>query len=267
MKKATIIKLCTMIVFSILMSVFVVSTYASSTNDVIVLKKSEKRYLIYYKELCNSVFQFAISDKIDTDVEELTFINSAKDSTNEGALYVAFIDETNYSDGDMYIWVKDDSDNLVIEGEKIDLTNPLDDDIIEFINTTTIVNKETDRIKVDTTQTQTTNTEVDGVDTTITTGKMIIDGNTNSKYSYVLYSANDKTSNAGKIYELSDKINNFSGNSYEKLELAREFYNLYILQMPKDSEWKNIENNTILQPEDTVAGDKFIVYIKAIKDN
>lgn len=241
--------------------------YAKTEDDTIVLKKSENKYIIYFNQICNNVFQFAISDKSDTSEENLNFVNSAKDNDGVDALNVAYLDETNYSKSntDTYIWVKDMTDNLIITGEKIDLKNALDDEIINFINTTTIANKETDRIKVDTTQTQVKNTVVDGVDTTIKTGKIVIDENVNSKYCYKLISANNSDSNAGKLYELVDKINNYSGNGYEKLKLAKQFYELYNTLIPEKSEWNNVQNSEILQPEDSITGDKYIVYIKEIK--
>ena len=37
--------------------------------------------------------------------------------------------------------------------------------------------------------------------------------------------------------------------------------------MPSNSEWTAVENSEILQPENTVEGDKYIVYIKETKGN
>ena len=242
--------------------------YAETENEVIVLKKATNKYLIYFDNLYNNAFQFAISADGTANESDLTFKSSAKDGTAEDALNVAFVDETNnpLNEEEIFIWVKDNTDTTVISGKKIDLKNNiLDDDIINFINTTTLANKDTTRIKVDTTQTQTTNSIVDGVDTTIKVGKIVIEGNSDSTYSYVLLPANDNNTDAGKLYELADKINNYSGNSYGKLKLAQEFYDLYLQLTPNDSDWKDASNNEILQPEDTKAGDKFVVYIKESK--
>ena len=255
---------------TILLSVLLVPVYAEGENETIVLEKSTNKYLVYFKDICNNVFQFAISKESNTAEFELSYVSSAKDSTKEGALNVAFIDETNHPqvDDDVYIWIKDNTDTTIVSGQKIDIKdNVLDDEIINLINTTTIANKETDRIKVDTTQTQTTNSVVNGVDTTIKTGKVIIDEKENATYQYKLVLANDTDSDAGKLYSLSDKINNYSGDSYGKLKLAQEFYKLYLKLMPEDSEWEKVNNREILQPEDTNAGDKYIVYIKELKKN
>ena len=248
--------------------VLLTPVYAENENEVIVLKKATNKYLVYFDNLFNNAFQFAISADETANENDLNFVSSAKDGTAEDALNVAFVDETNnpLNEEEVFIWIKDSSDNTVISGQKIDLKNNiLDDDIIDFINTTTIANKDTTRIKIDTTQTQTTNSIVDGVDTTVKVGKIVIVENSGSTYSYALLPANDNTTDAGKLYELADKINNYSGNSYGKLKLAQEFYNLYLQLIPNDSDWKNVSNSEILQPEDTKSGDKFIVYIKEEK--
>lgn len=267
MKKATLFRtLLLAMALGVILIMLSLPVYAEG-DTTIILKKSTNKYLIYYSDICSNTFQFAISNANTTPEADLNFVSAAKDSTDEGALNVAFVDETNNpSNSDtVYIWIKDSTDTLVLSAEKIELENAIDDEFVKFINTTTIANKETDRIKVDTTQTQTKSFTEDGVDTTITTGKIVIDQHEGSKYYYKVFSANDTTSNAGKIYELADRINNYTGNSYGKLKLAIDFYELYLLQMPESSEWIYIENGEILQPEDTVDGDKLIVYIKEIK--
>ena len=51
---------------------------------------------------------------------------------------------------------------------------------------------------------------------------------------------------------------------YGKLKLTKEFYDLYTELMPADSDWTDVENTEILQPEDSKAGDKYLVYIKEV---
>ena len=75
----------------------------AATNEKVILantvKNSEgsesKEILIYYKNLCDQEFQFAISQNASAKVEELTFRNSAKDkASNEANVKnVAYIDE------------------------------------------------------------------------------------------------------------------------------------------------------------------------------
>ena len=257
------------IIISIFLAAISIPSFAKTETKTIVLKKSDDKYLIYFDEICNNAFKFAISNDQNTKQEDLKFIASAKDNNTENSLNIAYLDETNYSSNndEIYIWVKDNLDNLAINGEKIDLKNVIDDEILNFINTTTIVNKETDRIKVDTTQAHVTNAVVDGVDTTIKTGKIVIDENESSTYYYKLIAVDEKNLDAKELYDLVDKINNYSGNTYGKLKLATQFYELYNKQMPEKSEWNIVQNSTILQPEDSKTGDKYIAYVKEINKN
>ena len=258
------------IIIIALLAVLIVPVYAEGEKETIVFKKSTNEYLVYFEDICNNAFQFAIANDSTIPEASLSFVSSAKDGTEEGALNVAFIDDTNHPqvDDDVYIWVKDSTDTTIIAAQKVDIKdNIIDEDIINLINTTTIANKATDRIKVDTTQTETMSAVVDGVDTTIKTGKIKIEEKENATYYYKLIEANDANTDAGKLYGLADKINNYSGNSYGKLKLAIEFYDLYQKLMPEDAEWIKVNNGEILQPNDSKAGDKCIVYIREMNNN
>lgn len=253
----------TMVMFFIIM---ITPVQAETDYKSIILKKADNEYMVYYNDICNDIFQFAISSESSISETELNYTSSVKDKVDDGALNVAFVDDTNNleSKDEVYIWIKDDEDNALISGEKLNLKEALDDEKIDLINTTTIANNDTSRIKVDTTQTQTRNIMVDGVDTTVTTGKIILEGKDGAKYYYELLNANDAESDARKLYDMADKINNYSGDTYGRLALAKEFLNLYTGLMPQESEWTEVENKEIMQPEDTVTGDKYVVYIKEV---
>ena len=268
MKNSTLKSILIALLLIVILSAVSMPVFAG-TDKTIILKKSTNKYIIYFENLCDNAFQFAVSNNSAAAEADLTFVSSAKDGTNENALNVAYVDETNNPTNEevLYIWVKDSSNSLVITAKEIDLKTSIDENFINLINSITIANSETDRIKVDTTQTTTTEATIDGVDTSITTGKIVIDTHENSEYSFKLLPANDNTTDAGKLYELVDKINNKSGNAYERLLYAKEFYDLYMQLIPEDNEWEEVENGEILQPEDTINGDKFIVYIKELKDD
>ena len=86
-------------------------------------------------------------------------------------------------------------------------------------------------------------------------------------YSYVLTKLDDKTTDANKLFELADTLKNSIDDTYTNLSLSKQFYDLYVKLMPSNSEWTAVENSEILQPENTVEGDKYIVYIKETKGN
>lgn len=129
------------------------------------------------------------------------------------------------------------------------------------------VNGTTKRIDVDTEKQYQRNVVEDGVSKTVTVGKVVLNEKEGAKYSYVLTKLDDKTTGANKLFELADTLKNSIDDTYTNLSLSKQFYDLYVKLMPSDSEWTAVENSEILQPENTVEGDKYIVYIKETKGN
>lgn len=244
-----------------LLSILSLPVMAETTEEKVVLKKSEKEFLIYYKDFCNDDFEFAFSSNKEEREEDLSFTASAKDQLTENALNVAYINEALYDQyfttNKAYIWIRDNSDNIVVSADLVDLTDVLDDEMIEVVNNTT------KRITVDTTQTHETHQMIDGVDTTVTTGKVVIDEKNGAKYSYQLVKLTDETTDANKLFELAEALQKDISDTYTNLSFSKQFYDLYMELMPEtDTEWTNVENSEILQPENTVEGDKYIVYLK-----
>ena len=62
-------------------------------------------------------------------------------------------------------------------GEEIDLKDALTEKMITLVNTTTKANESTDRIEIDTTKEYVTNPEVEGITTTVRTGKIVVKEN------------------------------------------------------------------------------------------
>lgn len=243
----------------------------ATTNEKVILKNSNNEYLIYFKEFCKKDFQFAIS-KNDKAVEtELNFVNSAKDqpASSGEALNVAYIDETSFesifgknpTNLVAYIWVKDADDTMQIKAEKIDLSDALTEEMIALVNTTTKANESTDRIAIDTTQEHVTNPVVEGITTTVRTGKIVVKENEGSKYYYSLIKVSDENTYATEMYNLAEAMGK-STDTYENLSAEKRFYELYEKLTPAESDWTEVENSEILQPETARTGDKYIVYIK-----
>ena len=258
MKKSTIKLVAFGMLVLMLLSIFTVPVKAE-TYEKVVLKKADKEFLIYYKDICNDEFEFAFSVDNSQPADDL-FTRSAKDQADEGALDVAYIDATLYdtyfATNKAYIWIRDNNDQMVVSADLVDLTDALNDGMIELVNNTT------KRIDVDTTQTHETHEIVDGVDTTITTGKVVVDEKSGAKYSYTLTRLTDTTTKANKLFELAEALKEDISDTYTNLSLSKQFYDLYMDLMPTDSEWTEVENSEILQPDNTVEGDKYIVYLK-----
>ena len=258
MKKSTIKLVAFGMLVLMLLSIFTVPVKAE-TYEKVVLKKANKEFLIYYKDICNDEFEFAFSLDKSQPTDDL-FTRSAKDQADEGALDVAYIDATLYdtyfATSKAYIWIRDNNDQMVVSADLVDLTDALNDGMIELVNNTT------KRIDVDTTQTHETHEIVDGVDTTITTGKVVVDEKGGAKYSYTLTRLTDTTTKANKLFDLAEALKEDISDTYTNLSLSKQFYDLYMDLMPTDSEWTEVENSEILQPDNTVEGDKYIVYLK-----
>ena len=258
MKKSTIKLVAFGMLVLMLLSIFTVPVKAE-TYEKVVLKKADKEFLIYYKDICNDEFEFAFSLDKSQPTDDL-FTRSAKDQADEGALDVAYIDATLYdtyfATNKAYIWIRDNNDQMVVSADLVDLTDALNDGMIELVNNTT------KRIDVDTTQTHETHEIVDGVDTTITTGKVVVDEKSGAKYSYTLTRLTDTTTKANKLFDLAEALKEDISDTYTNLSLSKQFYDLYMELMPTNSEWTEVENSEILQPDNTVEGDKYIVYLK-----
>lgn len=259
MKKSTIKLVAFGMLVLMLLSIFTVPVKAE-TYEKVVLKKADKEFLIYYKDICNDEFEFAFSLDKSQPTDDL-FTRSAKDQADEGALDVAYVDETLYdtyfdTNKAAYIWIKDNNDQMVVSADLVDLTDALNDGMIELVNNTT------KRIDVDTTQTHETHEMVDGVDTTVTTGKVVVDEKGGAKYSYTLTRLTDTTTKANKLFDLAEALKEDISDTYTNLSLSKQFYDLYMELMPTNSEWTEVENSEILQPDNTVEGDKYIVYLK-----
>lgn len=249
------------IIMLLLLFIIQLPIMANTNQESIILKKSEKEFLLYYKEICNNEFEFAFSSNKDEKEENLNFTKSAQDQKTENALNVAYIDETIYdlfftTSKTAYIWIRDTENKMLVESDLINLENALDDNAINLVDTTT------KRIQVDTSKTHSTNQIVNGVDTTITTGKVVIREKENAAYSYKLIKISDENPEAKQLFELAEKIDEGTNNTYDSLCLTKQFYDLYLKLIPKTEEWDQVTNLEILQPEKTINGDKYIVWIK-----
>ena len=86
---------------------------AATEDDIIVIQKSEKEFIIYYKDICKNQFNFAFSTNKDTAKEDLIFISSAEDKIQDERLNTAYTNEKIYdkyfkeNDNQSYIWIKD----------------------------------------------------------------------------------------------------------------------------------------------------------------
>ena len=242
-----------------LLSIFTMPAQAG-TNEKIILKKANDEFLIYYKEICNEEFEFAFSLDPKEEEDNLIFTKSAKDQLTETALNVAYVDEylfTNYfnSDKPTYIWVRNNEGKMLVSADLLNLDEAIQEETVELVNSTT------KRIKTHIETTEPKTEIVDGVETTVTTGKLVLD-NKENKYSYELIKVANNAE-AEELFNLVEKLQkNEELGTYENLTFASKFYDLYNKLMPKTADWTQVDDSEILQPENTLEGEKYIVYLK-----
>lgn len=259
MKKS--IKITLMLI--LLIAVTVIPTFISANTESKILKKSDK-YLIYNENAMNEEFTFAFGTE-NQNKESLIFFPSAKDSNEQGAKNVAYIDDATKSylneNSEAFLFVRNKEGKYIIEAEKINLKNAIDNEVVEGT---------TKRIKVDTSKTETTTKTIDGVKNEVTKGKVVITDDAKAKYSYILVKLPTTGENDySKLMNLAEKISNKEEvqklDLMQKLELMGSFYTLYTEKEPKanDSSWLPVQNLEIMQPEDSKNGEQYIVFIKS----
>ena len=268
------------ILFNIITIVFVMSIVliqlpvkAATEDNIIIIQKAEKDFIIYYKNICNNQFNFAFSSKKDTAKEDLIFISSVEDKIQDERLNTAYINEKIYdtyfkeNEKQAYIWIKNSKGDYKLEAEKINLTkNIMTDSEIQYVDNTT------KRIKGEEKNSSITNvwTDEDNVKHTVVLSQYVISKEENTEYYYQMVKipkGETKGDNA-KLYDLASKLQEGISSKYEKFEKQKEFLDLYNKLYPedKDSKWIKTDDGYIVEPNDTITGDRYIIWLKAVKD-
>lgn len=224
------------------------------TNDgVVIVKTSTDRYLIYIKDYLDVDFKFALS----TDGTETPsiFTNFAVD-TVDAQNHIAF-SETGTEE---YLWVKV-GDEIKISGRKIDLTDNITMAELEGIENIS----KTIEIEIgvsDPVETMMKDEATgDEYKKTVKVGTVkIITPISNGKYQLVKRLSNEKTNQFFALAELIEK-NNFT-DKYAVIKTAKEFTDLKAELRASLSDWKDVVDATVKQPEDAEDGEQYILWLK-----
>ena len=242
------------------------SVVSTTTTDADENEKTE--YIIYIKDYTDKKFKYALSNNANPEVMDLVYINSI---TDLGENQVAFIDAETYDklfnqNQTIYMWAKDENENLILNGIQLDLTKSFSKEEIDSVESIT------KRISVDIADTEEATDatdpvreeDVDGVKETAKVGYVKITDNEDATYYYQTVKTADSTEFA-TLMQLAEKINTEYDNldMYEKVQLGEEFYNVYA-KLVEEANWQEVENMTINQPEQSVAGDEYVVLLKKV---
>lgn len=200
--------------------------YANNENMSIVESLEEngkQEYIIYIKDYTQKNFKYALSNDANPEEMDLIYVNSI---TDLGKNSIAFIDAETYENlksKTIYIWVKDENENLILKGEKLNLENSLTKENLD------LVEKTTKKISVEIADskeksTEIKNEDIEGIKETTSVGTLKITDKDAKKSSY--YYKMVKTTDSAeytKLTELAEKINNEYGNMniFEKIQIAK----------------------------------------------
>lgn len=256
MKTSKLKILLMIVIIGILTVGMPIIAYGTNENAVVV-KQSESEYIIYLKGYLDKEFKFAFSDNKEANEESLTYTNSAKD-TADGENNIA------YSNTELaakkYMFVKADAKTEIFE---IDVNDNITKAELENLNTVSKnipIKLEQEQIVNEVNENGTKITETVGV-------AKLADNRTDGKYQLIARKTNTDTENFFALAELLEKKQ--FADKYTEIKASKEFVDLKekLQGNLSSEEWKNIENNTIKQPNDAQTGDQYILWLKAENDN
>lgn len=228
----------------------------AAEQNTTIIQTSENEYLIYEDEFTNESFKFAYAKDKNIEETELNFINSLQDKDGK---YVAYVDDEIYSSyfldsNTAYMWVES-SNNTISNAIEIDLSKAITQEELDFVANTT------KRISVTLSDGKTDVETVDGVEYTTTVDSIQINPKEGYTYEYAIVRKDDNSEIANFISMSKDiaKITD-DFNSYENIKKLDEFYTLYNELIP--TQWQEVTNNTIYEPEDSAKGEEYVVWLK-----
>lgn len=243
-----------------------VNENVSIVSTITIENEEEKaNYIIYIKDYSNQKFKYAFTTDANPGEMDLSYINSILDlGENQAAFLAAETYETLSKQGPtIFMWAKDEEENLILKGIQLDLSKALTKEEIEISETLT------NRIKVeiadsedDTTTIR--NENVDGVEETAAVGYVKIVDDEEATYYYERTKL-PNSENYNQLMILAEQIRDEYDelDIYEKVQFGAKFNELYSKIM-SEVEWNELEGTMIEQPEESVAGDKYIVLLKKV---
>lgn len=256
---------------TILLLIVMTPIMVLATNEgVSVVNTQTNEYIIYIKDYTDKNFKYAFTNNASPKEMDLSYINSISDL---GGSQGAFLDAETYEklkNQPIYIWAKDEEENLILNGVQIDFENSLTKENINTIeNTTKRIAVEISTSKDSTELTTPVRSEIiEGVKEVAKAGYVKITDSKDAEYYYQRVKTSDSEEYA-KLMELAEDINSKYSemDMYEKVQANEQFYSLYS-KLTNEAKWQKVENMEIKQPESIEqsngTGDKYIVFLKKI---
>ena len=264
------LKLLSVLAIILFIAVIPIAVLAATNENVSIIStindESKQEYIIYIKETLEQKFKFAFTTNENPGEMDLIYINSISDLVKN---QVAFLDAETYEkisqeNKPIFMWAKDENENLILKGIQIDLTKSISNENIDNVETLTKrIEVEIADSEEDTTTIR--NENIEGVDEIANVGHVkIIEKEKGLTYYYEMTKLpgeekyNQLMALVEKIREEYDEM-----DMYEKIQIGEQFNKLYS-EVTSEAKWQKVENMTIKQPEESVAGDKYIVLLKKV---
>lgn len=247
------------VIIAVLLMTFMFPVKALGANtDLQIVKTDNGDYIIYIKDLQNEEFEYTVTQSSNTQEIDLNYENCKKDDAGNSVVFITSGDYV--AEQDYYLYVRENGETL-IQGQKLDFSTAFTQQQMRDVeNTTKRIETElvTDLVEQD--------EEIDGVRVTVTVGGLKIVEQEGSKYYYTTVKLPSTEYNILK--ELAEKINNEyeTMDMYSKIELAKEFNETYN-NLINNQEWQEVQNLTIMQPNDAQKDEQYIVFIKQVDEN
>lgn len=263
------IKILSAVTIILFIAIAPIVAFATNEEDVSIVstitEDGQQEYIIYINGKTEESFKYAFSNqKEGLGILDLEFKIADETKIDENTTeYKAYLDAKTYenlSSGTIYMWAKDENENLFLEGIELNLKDSINKDNIDFVESIT------KSIKVDTNVTTQRQETIEGVLNTITTGAVKITDTADAKYYYqsVRVATSEKYN---QLIQLVEKINKEYDemDMYSKIKTSKEFYNLFT-ELTTNIEWQEVEDMIVKQPEDAKDGEKFIVFLKKVDE-
>ena len=264
------LKLLSVLAIILFIAVIPIAVLAATNENVSIIStindESKQEYIIYIKETLEQKFKFAFTTNENPGEMDLIYINSISDLVKN---QVAFLDAETYEkisqeNKPIFMWAKDENENLILKGIQIDLTKSISNENIDNVETLTKrIEVEIADSEEDTTTIR--NENIEGVDEIANVGHVkIIENEKGLTYYYEMTKLpgeekyNQLMTLVEKIKEEYDEM-----DMYEKIQIGEQFNKLYS-EVTSEAKWQKVENMTIKQPEESVAGDEYIVLLKKV---
>ena len=252
----------------ILFIILPIKTKAVNENVEIISTNTNNEYMIYIKDYTDKKYKYALSNNENAQETELVYINSNLDSEGNQLIFLdaETIEELSNQAQTIYLWAKDENENLILDGIQLDLNNSLNKQeiaSIELITKRIPVEISDTKEKVDAID-PIRQEEINGVDEIIKVGYVEITDSETATYYYQMVKVSDSTEFT-TLMEYAERLNSEYANLniYDKIQFCKEFYNIYS-KLADEAEWQAVENMTINQPEESVEGDEYVLLLRKV---